>query len=116
MKRKSYVSRLSISLVISCLVLSSAPLGIDAAHAAKKRNESRWFLQNVCLARANQELGNSDWTKYNQEAKESRRRLRNAGVPESHLREMEVSTTNIIKASFDGGNGSTQLCIQWYNT
>lgn len=79
-------------------------------------NESRWFLQNVCLARANQELGNSDWTKYNQEAKESRRRLRNAGVPESHLREMEVSTTNIIKASFDGGNGSTQLCIQWYNT
>jgi hypothetical protein len=111
LKTTSLCASLAAFTLAFGLSATAQPQSADAAF-----NESRWFLQNVCLAKANQELGNADWAKYNAEAKESRERLRNSGVPENHLREMEASTTNIIKASFDGGNGSTKLCIQWYNT
>ena len=99
--------------------LLAGTFGLSAeAEAAKKRNESRWFLQNVCMANATKILGRSDWKKFAQEAKASRSRLRNRGVPEAHLREMEGFATNIIQTTTtkDNAHEGPQLCIQWYKT
>jgi tellurite resistance protein len=118
MKRKSYVGRLSIPLVISCLVLSSATFSIEAANAATKRNESRWFLQNVCMANATKLLGRSDWEEYDSEANAARKRLKKRGVPEAHLKEMEDFTVKTIRSTTTAQNvhKGPQLCIQWYKT
>ncbi len=99
-------------------VLAIAGTVIAAQPAEAGFNESRWFLQNVCLANANQVLGHSEWTNYQREAKQSRARLRRAGVPERHLREMENQTTRMIRTSAKQANGenSPRLCIQWYKT
>ena len=99
------------------LAAAALILAFQAGPAEANFNESRWFLQNVCLAKANKYLGNSDWAKYQKEANRSRARLRSKGVPEHHLREMERMTTRMITVGVkrDAPN-SPRLCIQWYNT
>jgi|GEM_PF-3522706 len=100
--------------------LSATGLGVisTAGPAEAAFNESRWFLQNVCLARTHELLGTADWNKYLTEAKQSRGRLRQSGVPERHLREMEEMTTRLINASTNDTNKheGPDLCIQWYKT
>jgi hypothetical protein len=101
---------------IACVIGLGALSAPSEAEAA--RNESRWFLQNVCLANAAQLMGRTDWPKYEQEAKESRKRLRRNGVPEAHLREMEDFATNVIRSTTTAQNAhkGPDLCIQWYKT
>ena len=91
---------------------------IGAEAAAKQRNESRWFLQNVCMANAIELLGRTEWREFAEEASASRKRLKSRGVPEAHLREMEDFATNIIQSTTTPENAhqGPQLCIQWYNT
>ena len=109
-KRSLAVSALACFIGLGAL---SAPTDAEAA-----RNESRWFLQNVCLANATQLMGRTDWTKYDEEAQAARKRLRRNGVPEAHLREMEDFATNVIRSTTTAQNAhkGPDLCIQWYKT
>ena len=109
-KRSLTVTALASVIGLSAL---SAPSEAEAA-----RNESRWFLQNVCLANAAQLMGRTDYTKYEEEAAAARKRLRKNGVPEAHLREMEDFATNVIRSTTTAQNAhqGPDLCIQWYKT
>lgn len=116
---KALISRSKRSLAVTALTCA---LGLGAlgapSEAEAARNESRWFLQNVCLANAAQLMGRTDYTKYEQEAAAARKRLRRNGVPEAHLREMEDFATNVIRSTTTAQNADQgpQLCIQWYKT
>ncbi len=107
---------------IFCLTAAMTVFGPDllgqSQEASAARNESRWFLQNVCLANANQVLGKPDWVKYQYEATQARARLRKNGVPEAHLQEMESFAIEMIRASTQPGSnrGGPKLCKQWYST
>ena len=100
------------------IIASGSLSSVGTAKAAKERNESRWFLQNVCLANATKLLGREDWKNYAKEAKAARGRLKSRGVPESHLKEMEDFAVNIIRSTTTAENvhEGPQVCIQWYKT
>ncbi len=106
--------RVLLVLAMAAGLLAAAGLPADAA----KRNESRWFLQNVCLANATKILGKTDWKSYQKEAKAARKRLKSRGVPEAHLREMEDFATRVIRTTTTEQNKAKapQLCMQWYST
>lgn len=112
-RRRTWFATLALAVVL----VSQSALG-STAEAAQKRNESRWFLQNVCMANATKILGRNEWSDYANEAKAARSRLRKRGVPEAHLREMESFATNIITSTTTEENADQgpQLCIQWYST
>jgi len=114
-----FIGRSKRSLAVTALtcVLGLSALGAPS-QAEAARNESRWFLQNVCLANAAQLMGRTDYTKYEEEAAAARKRLRKNGVPEAHLREMEDFATNVIRSTTTAQNADQgpQLCIQWYKT
>ena len=103
-----------VPLLCALLVLFSGLL----AGQAQARNESRWFLQNVCLASAVKLMGDESWKRFHKEAKAARGRLKSRGVPEAHLREMEDFAIKIINSTTTEENieSGPQLCIQWYKT
>ena len=120
MQPKAKKRRLKVlvgTLALAAFFMSAHGFSQDA-EAAKKRNESRWFLQNVCMANATKILGRADWVDFDKEAKAARKRLRKRGVPEPHLREMEGFATKIIKSTTTAENAhkGPQLCVQWYST
>ena len=118
MRGSKGISRYLGMCVFSATLIAGAIIDTGPADAAKQRNESRWFLQNVCLANATQLLGRSDWKDYDKEAKAARKRLKSRGVPESHLKEMEQFATNAIRSTTTAQNvhEGPQVCIQWYKT
>ena len=115
-----FLSKATVTALGFTALVAASGLAVTAPgnKAEAGFNESRWFLQNVCLARTNELLGKTDWQKYEAEARQSRARLRKAGVPERHLREMEETTTTVILSSTTEENvaGGPKLCIQWYKT
>lgn len=115
LSRVSRFTRLiGLAMVTGSLLLALQPQEADAA----ARNESRWFLQNVCLANAVKLMGDGSWTKFQKEARATRQRLASRGVPEAHLKEMESFATKIINSTTTPENVAEgpQLCIQWYKT
>ncbi len=110
-------SRLT-GLIGLAVMTGSLLLALQSQEASAARNESRWFLQNVCLANAVKLMGDNSWTKFQKEARATRQRLASRGVPEAHLKEMESFATKIINSTTTPENVAEgpQLCIQWYKT
>ena len=114
------ITKASRHLKFALAIALVGAFGMTAAGDAEagSRNESRWFLQNVCMANAVELLGKPEWVNYKEEAKAARKRLKSRGVPEAHLKEMESFATKIIRSTTTPENVAEGpgLCIQWYKT
>ncbi len=101
----------------ACTAVAGIVLATSASPAAA-RNEARWFQQNYCMVKAYEAMGNKDSASFSKNARQSRSRLINAGVPEHHIRELEAfinKTINSTKASNKAHQGP-RICMQWYST
>ena len=105
---------LVLAAALGALVLTGA-----TPAEAGKRNESRWFLQNVCMAQTTKLLGRSDWKSFDKEAKAARNRLKSNGRPrgssarDGRFRRADHQLDHHGPKRLHQG---PQLCIQWYKT
>jgi hypothetical protein len=102
----------------ACVAIAGAVFAAMASPAAAARNEARWYQQNYCMVKAYEAMGKTDFATYDKNARQSRNYLKNHGVPEHHIRELEAFINKTIKQTkaSNKAHQGPRICMQWYST